>query len=130
MGPVDPVDRKRHRSVVGRADHDLVSGGDPEGVGHQVGDQDAVPGGPLDDLDVREHVLAGDRRVSRLSDPPRTETGTTFPRADSTGSSRYGLEATKLSNNRSTRGSTSPFLPGPGSGIVPLRYMIPTPHRV
>ncbi len=42
-------------------------GRDPERVGDEVGDQDAVPGGPLDDLDVGEHLLAGEQaRVAAL----------------------------------------------------------------
>jgi hypothetical protein len=39
----------------------------PRASGHEVGNQDAVPGAPLDDLDVGEHLLAGEQaRVAAL----------------------------------------------------------------
>jgi hypothetical protein len=65
--PVDAVDGEGDRSGVRGAHHDLVSWRDPEGIGHEVGNQDAVPGAPLDDLDVGEHLLAGEQaRVAAL----------------------------------------------------------------
>ena len=61
QGSVDPADREPHGPGVGRADHDLVPRGDVEGIRDQVGDQHTVVGGPLEDVDVVEHVLAGEQ---------------------------------------------------------------------